>query len=353
LARRVTLADVASQAGVSQTAASFVLAGRREEMRISAQVEERVLRAVKELGYRPNVVSRSLRTGSTQTLGFVSDTVATTPFAGHLIWGALDAARERDHLLLIAETEGDPDLEKEQIDAMHDRRVDGIIFASMYTRKLTVPAALLDGPSVLLNAVAVEPTAISSVLPDEIEAGRAAAQVLLSAGYTDRIYLIGAGPNKDDVPSDSLAAVERLRGVKEVLGAAGVHLGGAVMVPHWVPSEGYEATRQLLKAHPKLEALICFNDRLSVGAYQALQEVGLKVPDDVSVVSFDDEPVASWLRPELTSIALPHYELGRKAIEVLFDGDAHSGNGKGAVYRVPMPVRQRASVRHVREVGSR
>ena len=86
----VTQAEIARRAGVSQTTASFVLAGRREEMRISRQVEARVLRAAREAGYRPNVVSRSLRTGTTHTVGLVSDTVATTPFAGHLIWGALD-----------------------------------------------------------------------------------------------------------------------------------------------------------------------------------------------------------------------------------------------------------------------
>ena len=97
--RRVTLAEVARRAGVSQTTASFVLSGRREEMRISGLVEARVLQAVRETGYRPNVVSRSLRTGTTQTIGFVSDTVATTPFAGHLIWGALDAARARSPAL--------------------------------------------------------------------------------------------------------------------------------------------------------------------------------------------------------------------------------------------------------------
>src|SRR6058998_248399 len=170
--KRVTLADVARSAGVSQTAASFVLSGRREEMRISLEVEARVLQAVRETGYRPNIVSRSLRTGATQTIGFVSDTVATTPFAGHLVWGALDAARERGHLLFIGETEGDPDLEQQLIEAMHDRRVDGIVLASMYTRKIAVPKVLLDSPAVLLNALPSRRSPIPSVLPDEREAGR-------------------------------------------------------------------------------------------------------------------------------------------------------------------------------------
>jgi len=348
LPRRVTLAEVARRAGVSQTTASFVLSGRREEMRISAQVEARVLRAARETGYRPNVVSRSLRTGTTHTIGFVSDTVATTPFAGHLIWGALDAAREHDHLLLIAETEGDPELEKELIEAMQDRRVDGIVLASMYTRKVAVHDSLLDGRSVLLNAVPSGPSKIPCVLPDETEAGRTAARALLDAGHIEGIYLIGTDPKTNRVPRDSLAAAERLHGIKEVMAGAGVQLAGGVPRPHWQPTDGYEAVVKVLKQEPAPRALICFNDRLSVGAYQALQEAGVKVPDEVSIVSFDDEPVASWLRPQLTTIALPHYELGRKAIEVLLSEEMQPSGQNAQSHLVSMPLRERDSVRRLR-----
>ncbi|MGD0808321.1 MAG: LacI family DNA-binding transcriptional regulator [Acidimicrobiales bacterium] len=341
--RRVTLAEVARRAGVSQTTASFVLTGRGDEMRISQQVRARVEQAVRETGYRPNVVSRSLRTGTTQTIGFVSDTVATTPFAGHLIWGALDAARESEHLLLIAETEGDPELEKEMIEAMRDRGVDGIVLASMYTRWAAVPKGLLDGPSVLLNALPAKPCAIASVIPDELEAGRTAARALLEAGHTDGIYVVGAGPRLTQVPKGVVAATERLTGIKEVLDAAKVELAGGVSLRDWQPAVGYEATRKFLLRKPAPEALICFNDRLSVGAYDALEDSGRKVGQDVSVVSFDDEPVASWLRPQLTSIAIPHYELGRKAIELLLDGSS-GPLLEGQVHRMPMPLRQRESV---------
>ena len=341
----MTLAEVAERAGVSQTTASFVLGGRREEMRISAQVEARVLAAVRETGYRPNAVSRSLRTGTTHTIAFVSDTVATTPFAGHSIWGALDAARERDHLLLIAETEGDPELERKLIEAMQDHQVYGIVLAAMYTREAEVPEALLLGRSVLLNAVPARNSSVPSVLPDEIEAGRTAARALLDAGHTEGIYLVGADPKKNRGPKDSLAAAQRLQGIKEVMSAASVSLAGGVMRPQWQPTDGYEATMRLLKQKSKPRALICFNDRLSVGAYQALQETGIKVPDQVSVVSFDDEPVASWLRPQLTTVALPHYELGRKAIEVLFDDNGQQPYGAAKVHRVPMPLRERGSIR--------
>src|SRR3954449_4907912 len=179
--KRVTLADVARRAGVSPTAASFVLTGRREEMRISLEVEARVLEAARETGYRPNILSRSLRTGTTHTLGFVSDTVATTRFAGDLIRGALEAAREQGHLLFVGETEGDPELERELIEAMRDRQVHGIVLASMFTRKVRVPKGLAEGPSILLNALPIRPAAITSVVPDELEGGRTAARVLAEA----------------------------------------------------------------------------------------------------------------------------------------------------------------------------
>ena len=351
--KRVTLADVARRAGVSQTAASFVLSGRRKEMRISDEVEARVLQAAREIGYRPNIVSRSLRTGTSHTIGFVSDTVATTPFAGHLIWGALDAARERGHLLFIGETEGDPELERELIEAMHDRGVDGIVLASMYTRKVAVPKRLTDGPAVLLNALPATRSRIPSVLPDEVEAGRAVVRVLLQAGHRDGICLIGAGPDPKHGPKDSLAAVQRLEGIRRALSAAGVDIAGAVPCEDWQPDIGYSATRQLLQK-TKPSALICFNDRLSLGAYQALADTGLDVPADVSVVSFDDDLIASWVKPRLTTVALPHYELGRVAISVLLDENHEpQPNGRALIHRIPMPLRERESVQHLTRPRSR
>jgi LacI family transcriptional regulator len=344
--RRVTLAEVAKAAGVSPTTASFVLSGRGPEMRISRDVEQRVLRTAGELQYRPNIVSVGLRTGTTQTVGFVSDTIATSRFAGDLIRGALEAARNRGVMLFIGETEGDADLEHRLVQAMQDRQVDGLILASMYTRTIDVPRELTPGPAVLLNALPSAPTPLASVIPDEAEAGRAAARILLDAGHREGIHTIGAGPDRDDVPRGGVAAVERLSGIRETLTAAGVALAGGALRDAWEPEVGRTAVRELLQHEPPA-ALICFNDRLALGAYQALAEAGLRVPDDVSVVSFDDDDIASWIRPGLTSIALPHYELGRTAIDVLFDAIAGQGaptSGSGAVHRVAMPVRARASV---------
>ncbi|WP_198169139.1 LacI family DNA-binding transcriptional regulator [Herbidospora daliensis] len=334
--RRVTLADLAEAAGVSRTTASLVMTGRGRELRISHDVEQRVLRAADELGYRPNAVSVGLRTGTSRTIGFVSDTVATTHLAGDMIKGALEAARERGVMLFIGESEGDPELERGLLHAMQDRQVDGIILAAMFTRTIEVPKDI--GPAVLLNALPRPASGLPSIVPDEIGAGRAAARVLLDAGHHDGVYMIGAGPTLNDVPPDSVAAVERLIGIKET----GLQIAGGRVCVDWQPEHGLTETRALLAEH-RPRALICLNDRVALGAYQALDEAGLSVPGDVSVVSFDDHPIASWIRPKLTTVALPHYDLGRKAVEVLFAQMAGEVE-PGQVFRVPMPVRPRESV---------
>jgi LacI family transcriptional regulator len=344
--RRVTLADVARQAAVSPTTASLVLSGRGRELRISESVQQRVLEAASELAYRPNILSVGLRTGTTSTIGFVSDTVATSHLAGDMIKGAIEAARERGVMLFIGETEGEADLERGLLQAMHDRRVDGIIYASMFTRPMPVPATLLGGPAVLLNAVPKTVAAVPSIVPDEVEAGRAAARLLLAAGHRDGVHLIGAGPRVRDVPPDALAGAQRVSGIREIFIEAGVRIASGRICGEWLPEPGYEATLALLEEH-RPSALICLNDRLALGAYQALDDHSLSVPGDVSVVSFDDHPIATWIRPKLTTVALPHYELGRTAVEVLFDEMARHRDGlgpDGRTHLVPMPVRVRESV---------
>jgi len=332
---RVTLADVARRAGLSKTAVSLVLNGR-EGTRLSAEAHQRVFAAAEELGYRPNVAARSLRTRKTATIAFVSDIVATTRFAGGLIRGALDAAREHDHVLLIAETQGDATFEKHAIDAMLDRQVDGVIYAAMATRRLTVPPAILSGPVVLLNATS--PDGLPCVLPDDERAGRTAVTALLSKGHRDRIAVIGRNRLKEADPEVSMAADARLNGIRAALADAGATILREAYCAEWLPEHGYTAMRSLLRKAERPTAVVCMNDRLAFGAYQALADAGLGVPGDVSVVSFDDDPIAAWLRPGLSTVALPHETMGRRAVELLLDGRGHGPA------LVPMSLRRRRSI---------
>lgn len=345
-ARRVTLADVAKVVGVSQTTVSLVLSGRGRDLRISEEMQRRVREAATELEYRRNRVPMAPRGARTQTIAFVSDAVASSRLAGHMIKGALGAARRHGVTLLFGETEGDAGFQRTLLETMRDYRVDGIILASVHTRTISIPAELATGPAVLLNVVPREPSPLVSVLPDEVQAGRAAARVLLDAGHREGIHLIGVDPSGDDVPPGRTAAFDRITGIRRELGEVGVEVENGHACRWWLPKYGFEATRVLLsEARPR--ALICLDDRLALGAYQALQDAGLTVPDDVSVVSFDDHPIASWLRPGLTTVALPHHDLGAKAVDLLFADADQPDPGhvrRGGTHRVPMPVRHRDSV---------
>jgi len=327
---RVTLLDVARRAGVSRTTASFVLTGRRD-MRISLDAEERVLHAARELSYRPNLMARGLRTRLTHTIGLVSDTIATEAYAGEIIRGSVATALNHKRLLFIGETEGDPEVERRVVEDMLDRGVDGFLYAAMFTRDARPPAPLRGHPYVLLNCLTKDRRR-TAVVPDEIEAGRVAARTLLDAGHREHIYVVG------ETSPDVFASRERMAGVEQALSERRVSLAGVIPCMWW-PESAHHAVRDFVGSGQHRTGLICLNDRIAFGAYQAIHEAGLRIPADIAVVSFDDSDLASWLRPQLTSIAIPHFELGRRAVELLLAGEHRAG-----VHRIPMPLRERGSV---------
>lgn len=330
--RRVTLLQVAERAGVSRTTASFVLSGRRAEMRISDEAGRRVRAAAEVLGYRPNRLSRGLRTQVTHTIGLVSDTIASEPFAGAVISGAVAAAMDRDHVLLVVETSGDATTEDRLVRDLLDRQVDGFLYACTFTREVDPPPLLAGHGLVLVNCVAPG-SDLPSVVPDEYAAGRDAGGVLLEAGHRHGIYVVG-----EPAPA-VVAGRDRLAGITDALSGAGLSLQG-VLDCRWWPEPAFEATNRFLAAGGRAQAMVCLNDRVAMGVYQACAARGLAIPGDVSVVSFDDSFLASWLRPGLTSLALPHDQLGRTAVELLLGGEPASGT-----VRLPMAVRRRDSVR--------
>ena len=261
----------------------------------------------------------------------LSDGVAADAFAGEMIRGSLTSALLHEHLLFIAETAGDPALEKRLVHNMLDRGVGGFVLASMYTKKVRVSASLRAHPLVLVNCLTRART-VPTVIPDERDAGRAAARVLLRHGHTDGIVLVG------ESPAHIVAAVERRAGITDVMQAQGLELAGIIPTLWW-PEPAYAAVRDYLAAGHRPSALICLNDRIAMGAYQACQHAGLSVPEEISIVSFDDSDLASWLQPQLTSVAIPHFEMGRRAIEILL-----SENRPPEVHLVPMTVRERDSI---------
>lgn len=317
--KRATLADVARLAGLSPTSASMILNGR-PNTRLSQDAHDRVFAAAEALGYRPNVAARGLRTDKTLTIAFISDVVATTRFASGLIKGALAAAEKANHVMLVLETGGDPGRESEAVAAVLDRQVDGIIFASMRAREFFVPDLPPSTGVVMLNATNAKHAA--AVLPDEHGGGRRAVQLLAERGHHS-IALLG---QNDDVERDlfrSATVARRVAGIREEMASRGLSFVEEVSIWLWEPDEGYRATVELLARRPDIGALLCMNDRLAFGAYQAILESGRSIPDDISIVSFDNDELAAYLRPGLTTVALPHEAMGRKAVELLLSTDHH------------------------------
>ncbi|ATE54695.1 LacI family DNA-binding transcriptional regulator [Actinosynnema pretiosum] len=339
---RVTLADVASACAVSVPTASLVLSGRARELRISAAVERRVRATAEQLGYRRDTLLSASRT---KTLGFVSDAVASAKLSGELIEGAVDAAHRHGFTLFAGESGGDREVEAALVASLRARQVEGVVFAARFPRLLEVPDGLRDGPSVLLNVLPANDFPAHAVLPDDRGGGRSAARVLLDAGHREGVHLIGTGPTVEAIAPRHIAAVARLSGALEVFAAAGVEVESVRPCLEWMPENGYRATLDLLSRH-RPRALLCFNDRLAFGACQALAEAGLSVPGDVSVVGFDDHPVAAWMRPRLTTVALPHHRLGATAVELLLSRPRRD-RSPTTVHHVPMPVVAGGSVRAV------
>ncbi len=341
MVKRVTIADVAAKAGLSKTAVSLIL-NDRPDSRLSPSTAERVREIAQELNYRPNPAARTLRMGKTPTIGFISDDVTLTRYASAMIRGLLDVAEEHDHTVLIAETGHHPERLGGVLDAMLDRRAAGLIFGSMAAREVAIPELPSDVPVVMLNATASVPLPV--VLPDEFAAGSAIAQVLVDAGHRDRIALVGRMTPEQLSPSVSVTIAARFAGIDGVLAANGIRLVAEENVRLWEPEAGYLSAQKLLARGVDLSAIICLNDNLAFGVYQALQDAGLRVPDDVSIVSFDDDVLASYLRPKLTTARIPYEQMGRKAMELVLSGDLEPGQRL-----VPMPLQLRDSVRRLHE----
>ena len=331
--------DVARAAGVSQTAVSFVI-NDVPDAHIAQETRERIWAAVERLGYRPNAIARGLRRDTTETIGFVSDGLATTPFGGPMIQGAHDAAWERGKLLLLVNTGGDPAVEAYALATLLDRRVDGIVYATMDHRVVKPDRHLHEVPAVLLDSQAADGS-LPSVVPDEESAAFAATSVILEAGHRRIAFLNSADP--------SPAASGRLAGYRRAVQARALPFDETVVRScRAVQGGGYDATRALMGLEDPPTALLCFNDQIAMGAYQALLDRKLRIPEDTAVVGFDDhELIAPWLRPGLSTVALPHYEMGRWAVEHLLDlieGSNTDGRRPVVQHRMHCPYVARESV---------
>ena len=334
--RRPTLADVAKDSGLSVSSASMILNGIADSG-LSEDAKKRVLESAEKLGYRPNRLAKALKTDVTGTIGFVSDSVVTTRFASGLINGALKAASISDQVLLVLETMGTDDGMKKSIETCLDHQVDAIIIAAMQAKVIRLPKIPASTKVILLNAT--NPNYSSTILPDEYQGGSSAMSLLVEAGFSENIALIGKNIDVEHNSYKSATVAKRSAGIRDVCSSNQIEFRSEVVCENWEPADGYSAVRNLLESDKKVEALLCMNDRLAIGAYRAVREMGLRIPEDISIVSFDHDDFGELLRPTLTTVGLPYEKMGEKAVLM-----ANSPEDDTDVL-VPMPLFIGGSVR--------
>jgi LacI family transcriptional regulator len=328
---RITLADVARRAGVSTTTASFVLSGRTD-MRISTRTADSVRQAARVMDYRPRVGGRVHLAEKAPAVGFISDTIASEPFAGELIRGGIAEAARQGHTVVVAETGGAPGLEASLVQELLDAGVEQFVYAATATRVVRLPDPLLARQTVLVNCIDRR-WRTPAVVPDDRSAGALAARTLLDAGHREGIWLAG------EVALGPYAGRDRKRGIDAHLHAHGVEVARHVSCSWWPPDTREAMIAELAGADAPPTGVIAMNDRVAMGVYQAVSEAGLRVPDDVSVVSFDNSDLAWWLAPGLTSIGLPYFDMGRRAVELVLGAEP-----RGRLEKLPMPMFDRGSV---------
>lgn len=300
--------DVAALAGVSRATVSAVL-NATSGIRLSAATRERVLAAVDELGFSPNIAARSLRSRRSNVLGLVTSEIATTPYAVAISKGAQDAAFRHGKMLLIIDTDGDSAMQAEAVAKLTAWRAEGLAIATDYHREVP-PPRVRETPVTLVNCFAVD-AGVTCIVPDEQQGGRLATQSLIDAGHR-RIALING-------PHGYPASAGRLSGYRAAHRAAGLPVDKRlVRSGDWWQESGLRHANTLLDLPDPPTALFCANDWTAMGAYDAIKERGLRIPADVSVIGFDNRTeIAAHLRPALTTVALPYEEMGELAVEHL------------------------------------
>jgi LacI family transcriptional regulator len=309
-APKATMMDVAAKAGVSQATVSLVM-NDSQGVRLSEATRRRVLEAAQELGYE--LVKRGPRQTTTDKtiIGFVVDEISTDPWMALAFDGVREKAWEFGLTVNLAVTRGDKDMEDQVLGMMCQQPILGLIYGTILTRRIKPAKALFDHPSVLLNCYDEE-RRLPSVVPGDLLGGRTATERLLQSGHR-RIGLITGQTGVE-------GASERLRGYRQALASKDIGFDPTLVHPgNWQPDSGYAGTKALMALADPPTAIFCANDLMALGCLDALKELGLAIPGDVAVIGFDDREVSQYTRPPLTTLILPHYEMGANATEILVD----------------------------------
>ena len=328
--RATTLADVARLAGVSIATASKAINGRDQ---VRAETRIRVLEAAEQLAFSPNALAKGLLQGRSGTVGLITSDLEGR-FSIPVLMGAEDAFGTGSVSVFLCDARGDAIRERHHLNALLSRRVDGLIVVGSATDARPSLGSNIPVPVVYAYAPSESPHDVS-ITSDNVGAGTMAIQHLITCGRT-RIAHVSGDPAYR-------AAQDRAHGARLAFDKAGLEpVGGQTYFGAWTEGWGRGAARMLVQQFPDLDAIFCGSDQIARGVIDALRELGLEVPRDVSVVGFDNwEVLATNSRPELTSVDMNLERIGSVAAQQLFQ--AIDGSGTGASQVLPCRIVTRES----------
>jgi LacI family transcriptional regulator len=335
--RNPTMVDVARLAGVSQSSVSLVL-NKMMGARISDATRDRVTEVAREIGYYlPAGRHQERLAPERNVIAYLVDEISTSPHPVVTLDGARDSGWEAGFLVQTYVTRSNPELEAATIDLVRrDANVVGVIYSTIFTRMVSRPAGLEDFPTVLLNCYTRD-RRTHSIVPGEVAGAFIATQYLIGHGHR-RIGFINGEPWMD-------ASADRLKGYRQALATADIAFDPQILRHgDWLPLKGYELALELLRSSNPPTALFCANDLMAIGALEAASEMGLRVPDDVSVMGYDDQELARYTHPPLSTLTLPNYEMGRSATELLIDLATRNKTVWPRTIKIDGPLIERASV---------
>lgn len=332
--RAPTIHDVAAEAGVSKSSAARVLAGVGSA---SPRTRERVQQAAEKLGYRANALAKAVRSGSSHLIGAVVPD-ASSPYFSLTLRGVADAARAAGFEVIVANTDGDPRIETHTLEVLAEKRVDGLIIApALQAASSDALLALADRdfPMVLIDRRMPSLRRVPLVAVDNVRAIRQAVDHLVERGHRDIAIVTDAADDVEHLRSHRPAdaeriwrpSVQRLSGYLEAMSAHGLDIA-----PEWLitmtraPASARQAISTFLENPAGATAILCTDAGLTYAAYRAAVDLGVSTPDDFSFVGFDDQDWTTVVRPTVTVVDQPRYELGKAATGVLLDREAQQGD---------------------------
>lgn len=304
----VSIKDIAKVAGVSHSTVSRALAG---SSLVAEETRQRIRRLAKEMGYSPSGIARGLVTKRTHTVGLVVTTIAD-PFVAEVVRGIEETALDNGYSVILCDSNAEPQREIAAVRALREKRVDGIIVTASRVGNLYLPLLEeVEVPIVLINNQR-EGRYVYSVATDNVHGGEMATHHLLELGHNRIGYIAG--------PEGASSSLDRLVGYKRALRSQNIEFTPALVSSGNGRIDGGErAMQQLLALRAPPTAVFCYNDMTAIGAIAQAKRMGFRVPQDISVVGFDDIAFAAYVDPPLTTVAQRKYEMGQRAMKMVLD----------------------------------